>query len=579
MMDEEDGIHGETYVEENHSNKCFKEMVHLWYNKQFCDVHLMVVDLFETPTTAILAHRIVLAAVIPYFRAMFDSNMKETDQNEVVLHDHNPSTVKTLVEYAYTGKLRVTPETSQDILIAADKFGLQDIVDFCAQHICKQLAPLNCLGIREFAHQQNLTDLYDASSSYVIQNFSAVSREQEFMQLPLDKVEELVQSDDIRVDAEEDVYYAVTEWLNTDTEGREEHADVLYDHVRFPLTPQNFLDNVASKNPYLQTPKGQVYLKDAYEYFENPGVTIFSNPKKTQPRRSVQGIICVVGGVDDGGSTLNQVALYNPHEQVWNEGVKMRYCRSRLGVAMLQGELYAVGGYDLGYSLTTCEKYSPKENRWKPVTDLSSPRRNLALVAVGNQLFAMGGYTGSVYLKSVEIYNPKTDQWSSGPPMLTARSELAAVYLDHRVYAIGGTNSNGHLKSVEIFDCINKRWQSLPDMVSPRTGAAACLLGKDIFVSGGMNEHEISNTCETYDTETGLWDPIICSMAHQRVGLAVVSLANMVYAVGGSNGSVYLESVECFDPSKLQWVESTPLPSPRFGAAAVTLSRKDLIVK
>ena len=57
---------------------------------------------------------------------------------------------------------------------------------------------------------------------------------------------------------------------------------------------------------------------------------------------------------------------------------------------------------------------------------------------------------------------------------------------------------------------------------------------------------------------------------------AMVSLGNMVYAMGGSNGSQYLSSVECYDPVKLEWVEITPLPHPRFSAAAVTISRKDL---
>ena len=56
----------------------------------------------------------------------------------------------------------------------------------------------------------------------------------------------------------------------------------------------------------------------------------------------------------------------------------------------------------------------------------------------------------------------------------------------------------------------------------------------------------------------------------------MVSLGNMVYAIGGSNGLAYLDSVEYYDPSKLKWVLSTKLPSPRFASAAVTLSRHEL---
>ena len=57
---------------------------------------------------------------------------------------------------------------------------------------------------------------------------------------------------------------------------------------------------------------------------------------------------------------------------------------------------------------------------------------------------------------------------------------------------------------------------------------------------------------------------------------ALVSLGNMVYAIGGSDGQQYVESVEYYDPSKLQWVSSINLPTPRFTPAAVTLSKRNL---
>lgn len=48
-------------------------------------------------------------------------------------------------------------------------------------------------------------------------------------------------------------------------------------------------------------------------------------------------------------------------------------------------------------------------------------------------------------------------------------------------------------------------------------------------------------------------------------------------ATGGSTGSEYLSSVECYDPSQLKWVPVTSLPFPRFGAAAVLLSNNNYL--
>lgn len=62
-----------------------------------------------------------------------------------------------------------------------------------------------------------------------------------------------------------------------------------------------------------------------------------------------------------------------------------------------------------------------------------------------------------------------------------------------------------------------------------------------------------------------------------NIHLAVITLLSHTH-VGGSNGSEYLDSVECYDPSKLNWISVTKLPTVRFGAAACTLSKSDHII-
>ena len=458
------------FVNSLHASKCCEEMAKFWRKSQLCDVNLIVLDHLGTPTACVPAHKVVLASSIPFFAAMFGIRMKESSETEVSLHGYDSSAVKCLVEYAYTGKVEINQYNAQHVLVTADKFTLPNLVSFCAKFIERETVVSNCLSVREFAHHQNLADLHKYAEDFVIQNFSSVSKEEEFLQLPVKEVIELVKSDDILVGSEEDVYNAVTNWIRHDISTRKEHADELYDYVRFPITSKRFLDETVPKNELLLTEKISVYLKDAFEYHLNPAAIIFSNPKKTQPRRSVQGIICLVGGVSDSGDTLNSFTLYNSHEKEWKEGPVMNFRRSRLGVAILQGELYAIGGYDLGYSLTLCEKFSPSENRWKEISPLNSARRSLAVVPVGNGLFAMGGYTGSVHLQSVEIYNPSNDEWVAGPPLLEPRSELSAVYQDQFVYAIGGSNSKGDLRSVERFDLMNRKWECITSMNAPRSG-------------------------------------------------------------------------------------------------------------
>lgn len=50
------------------------------------------------------AHRLVVATLSDYFRAMFESNMLETKQREIMINDIDPDALEKLILYAYEGK-------------------------------------------------------------------------------------------------------------------------------------------------------------------------------------------------------------------------------------------------------------------------------------------------------------------------------------------------------------------------------------------------------------------------------------------------------------------------------------------
>jgi len=62
--------------------------------------------------------------------------------------------------------------------------------------------------------------------------------------------------------------------------------------------------------------------------------------------------------------------------------------------------------------------------------------------------------------------------------------------------------------------------------------SAAALLGLEIFVAGGQSENEVINVAEVYNPELNQWEFIAAHMEYPRVGLALVSMGNMVYAMG-----------------------------------------------
>lgn len=289
----------------------------------------------------------------------------------------------------------------------------------------------------------------------------------------MDEVEYFISDDKISVESEEDIYIAVTRWINHDIEGRVQFVKRLYNHVRFPILDLNLLKGVVQQNELITSePAVKVMVKEALEYHENPAsIILFSNPKKTQPRSSMMGVICVVGGAGDSGESLMDATFFSPHEQQWKPGTKMLQHRSRLALALFKGELYAIGGTDVTETLTSVEKYSPVTNTWEFVAPLNTARRSCAAVVTRFGIYVLGGFSGSVFLHSMELYNPQLDEWTYQIPMMEARSDLCAVFFDQRIYAIGGFNSTIQLRSVERFDLINRKWEMVADMYAPRANA------------------------------------------------------------------------------------------------------------
>ena len=86
---------------------------------------------------------------------------------------------------------------------------------------------------------------------------------------------------------------------------------------------------------------------------------------------------------------LSCVERFDPETGEWEEVAPIRTARSRMGVAALQGKLYAVGGKgepplfdDPISTLDSVECYDPESGAWQEVCSLTEPRSRLTVTAV-----------------------------------------------------------------------------------------------------------------------------------------------------------------------------------------------------
>ncbi|XP_006163130.2 kelch-like protein 33 [Tupaia chinensis] len=118
-------------------------------------------------------------------------------------------------------------------------------------------------------------------------------------------------------------------------------------------------------------------------------------------------------------------------------------------------------------------------------------------------------------------------------------------------------------------------WGQLPALPAPgrfRHGAAS-LAGNELYVCGGQDFYSHSNTLAS----TLRWDPSqegweeMAPLCQARSFFPLVALDGQLYALGGRNNGVALESVETYNPELNLWRPAPALPIPCFAHAAAIL--------
>jgi len=94
-----------------------------------------------------------------------------------------------------------------------------------------------------------------------------------------------------------------------------------------------------------------------------------------------------------------------------------------VGVAVLNGKLYAFGGFNGTERLSTVEVYDPRKNKWSQGCAMLCKRSAVGVAALDDCIYVCGGYDGVTSLNTVEVYYPKTNTWKTVSQCLLPQKE------------------------------------------------------------------------------------------------------------------------------------------------------------
>jgi N-acetylneuraminic acid mutarotase len=265
----------------------------------------------------------------------------------------------------------------------------------------------------------------------------------------------------------------------------------------------------------------------------------------------VNGKIYAIGG--DGGSNVTEE--YNPVTNTWTEKKAMPTGRSRFGIAVYQNKIYIMGGATANGFTAANEVYDPSTDTWETKTPLSKgSRAELTASVINGKIYAVGGYFFGLYRVSsnvLEVYDPETDTWTTKTPMLSSVYSCSSAVIDNKMYVIENSFDTRVGSLNQIYDAENDSWsygRSIPVGVVGAVAAAtaAVFAPKRIYVIGGDASTNSSN--QVYNPENNTWsNGAQLPTSRSYLGVAVVD--DVLYAIGGrTSDGVNLDVNEQYTP-------------------------------
>ncbi|XP_044527943.1 actin-binding protein IPP [Gracilinanus agilis] len=556
-----------TFSSDRHAQIILAQINEMRSGQDFCDVQLQVGD------AEFRVHRLVLAASSPYFAALFTGGMKESCKDEVQILGIEAGIFQTLLDFIYTGVVNIGVNNVQELIVAADMLQLTEVVDLCCEFLKGQVEPSNCIGIFQFSEQIACHDLLEFTENYIHVHFLEVSGGEEFLALTKDQLIKILRSEELSIEDEYQVFLAAMQWVLKDLSRRKKHVVEVLEPVRFPLLPpQRLVKYIEGVPDFSLRVALQTLLKEYCEMGKPPKDNRFCNflqTSKVRPRKKARKYLYAVGGYTrlQGGRwsdsrALSCVERFDTFSQYWTTVSSLHQARSGLGVAVVGGMIYAIGGEKDSMIFDCTERYDPVTKQWTTVASLNQPRCGLGVCVCYGAIYALGGWVGAEIGNSIERFDPEENSWEIVGSMAVPRYYFGCCEIQGLIYVVGGISNEGmELCSVEVYNPVSKCWSSLPPMGTRRAYLGVAALNDCIYSIGGWNEtQDTLHTVEKYSFEEERWVEV-ASMKVPRAGVCVVAINGLLYVSGGRSSShdflapVTLDSVEVYNPHSDTWTE------------------------
>lgn len=268
----------------------------------------------------------------------------------------------------------------------------------------------------------------------------------------------------------------------------------------------------------------------------------------------------------------------------WVEKAPMPTARANLGVAVVNGDIYAIGGntiageynLDQGFSsgttgglINTVEKYDPDTNNWTLETPMPTPRDSFAIAVYKDCIYCIGGRTSIPYVKGVtdnaitninQAYNTTSKTWETKTPIPVTEYPIQACALNNIIYVIG-------VSGTYAYNPANDSWTTktpAPNVDTLFQSFVSAVFNNKIYVMG------LSGVNMIYDPSNDSWSLLNSGLPYNIQGL--MGYGDLTGVAGATTGMLspqqlyvfYDNQTYVYNANNDSWGSGGAMPNERF---------------
>ncbi|XP_049305596.1 kelch-like protein 17 [Bactrocera dorsalis] len=497
-------------------------------------------------TAVIPAHRLILAAASPYFENLFNG---EQGNNPVIeINDIDSDIFERLIAFCYTGQTLITVNNVGAMVKAAIVLQLDDALASCVDYLMIHIGEYTLQGAHTLERETQCELLKQKIVEYEIQNFMEISQSNEFLNFDVERMQRLLESDNLNIAHEEDAFDAIKRWFNYDIPARQEQLPLLIGCLRLIQFDDDFLFT------HIQPLPGcELLAFKALLWISKPEVRTKINMRFTEPRG--------ISGTNCGEKTILAVfswtdpklLQYNKAEDKWQEFASINYDYRWYRTILRDDNLLFIGGNKNDEPINTVRSWNIRNKTWQNLPVMNQARDEHCVVELDGKIYAIGGHDGKNTMSSMERYTT-SDGWKFMNSLIVGRFRASAVTLNSKIYIMGGFNGGNYVKSFECYDPDSNIWTSCGKMKGCHVNSETVAHNGHIYVLSNKGDNCI---VERYNPQEDTWSKI-CSLEVGGGFITSVSLENKLWVIGGISAGK--TRVIVYDEVNDSWEQKRSLP-------------------